>query len=299
MLQINPGPGITVFPPSGTGIVNISANCPLNITAGTGITVTTSGSTKTVATNLLGGTGILLNGSHPQIIEANLLSGNGIFINGTNPIEISSTGISTILNGSGLIASQLIPSVWTIGIFPDEINQVMLTTNYPKNPVPNCNIGYSASFTIYWTCLTDMTGSLPNFCGSNARWDMKKSEWTIGVNGTYYVSYSIEDQFAQTAVSLVRISNNPATCIRCSTGVGSCTYQRLITVGGLNNAGATFTNAVASNIMHFAIGDVLSLQQLFSLGYGIVDVGFANNAASARSVSYFNIYLLRPDDGSQ
>lgn len=294
VLQINPGPGITVFPPSGTGIVNISANCPLNITAGTGITVTTSGSTKTIATNLAGGTGITLSGSHPQTISASLLAGTGIFLNGTNPIEIFSTGITSITNGTGLTAVQVNPTTFAINIFADQINQVELSTNYPKNPVPNCNIGYSVGPTIYWTCFT-ARGSLPNFCGSNDRWDMKKSEWTIGVNGTYYISYSIEDQFAQTAVSLVRISNNPATCIRCSTGVGSCTYQRLITVGGLNNAGATFTNAVASNVMHFVVGDVLSLQQLFSVGYGIVDTSFANNGVLARAVSYFNIYLLRPD----
>ena len=292
VLQVVPGNGILVSPPSGTGVVNISTTCVTNLTAGIAISITASGTTRTIAANLQAGSGIALSGSHPEIITADIVAGSGVAFTGTHPIVISSSGFNTIVSTPTITATTTSPGVYQCNLFVGKVLQVILKTVYPKNPIPNCNIGFAnASVGTYWTCNSNLVG---NLCGSGGEWDMLASEYTIPQNGTYYISYSVEDRFAQTGISLVQIFNNSGSCTRCSVGVNHCVYQRLITVGGLNNFGATFTNAVSGNIFHFTAGTVLSLQQVFSIGYGIVDVNWGNTLGDG-TVTFFNVYLLRPD----
>jgi len=285
VLQIIPGNGITVSPSNGVGVVNISSNCLSSLTAGTAIQITTSGSVDTIAARLQAGTGIAISGA---TVSADLAAGSGISITGTNPLVISSTVAGSILSTPNIAATLVSPGVYQLNL----ADQRILTAQLCGNAVgrANCNIGVLGAQCgltgLPWTC-GDL--SAPNN-GCQSFWSQAYSEFTIPLNGTYYVSYSVEDSFTTTGISLMLMTSNPS-CARCITGVGACTYQRLITVGGLNPIGGSSTNAVASSFFSFQAGQIISLQELQSVGMGTIHSGFANNNANG-IVTYFSIYLM-------
>jgi len=291
VLQINPGTSaITISPNPGTGVVNISVNCLQTISGGTGINVVTSGTTATISAKLAAGAGISISGA---VISADLLAGSGISITGSNPLTISSTAAGGLIGTANVNVLNVAGGIWRVSLNdPGESFRAQLCTQWPRNIVPNCNIGSGGGACaggFAWNC--PLSGGNPatnNGCPS--AFNLANAEYTVPFNGTYLISYSVEDTFSTTGASLMLMTSAPS-CTRCSTGGSACTYTRLMTLGGINPIGSTFTDSTGGQFFRLQAGQILSLQQLYAVGWGNVDAFFVGNPSNG-IVTYFSVYLL-------
>lgn len=291
--------GIQMYPPSGTGVVNITSDCLLsNLTAGSFITITQNVSQKIISSNLVLGKGLKFTGANSDVITADLAAGNGIIFTGAHPIVISSNQTYSIFGSSFVTITSYGNGTNTISLQPFPNMRAIMSNNW-NSIIPNCLIGYKNTSTNYWSCPDQQFEPNPPgnastlYCPSQL---YNYGEYWIPVSGYYLISFNVEGSSSLSGVSLVILNGTAGSCNRCSTGPGACQWTRIITSGGYFRTASSTTsmNVHAASVFYFTQGQVLGLQQTYTIGYGtIYGTFFSANPVAGPGTSW-SVQFLRP-----